>query len=246
MNTGSSTSYRRAPGETTEWEDILISKGIIAPKTDPEEEKRQAALEERLEAAAAAVDPLKNLSLSELDELEVRGWGTAAARADAASVSAAMGSSPLCVVTLVLTCECCLPLGIPLTVAPPPSLQEEGGSHSDDNKVLESYRAARLAQLQAAAARNKYGAVSAACTREWNLCGCGLACWRVYNRCRCHAPPHCPLPLCLRLSPAVSAVAARLCQGGHRGEPDRARGGAAVQGRRHGQPAAGGGDGAGE
>jgi hypothetical protein len=41
-------------------------------------------------------------------------------------------------------------------------LQEEGGSHSDDNKALESYRAARLAQLQAAVARNKYGAVSAA------------------------------------------------------------------------------------
>jgi hypothetical protein len=72
MNVGSTSSYRRAPGETTEWEDILVSKGIIAPKTDPEEEKRQAALEERLEAAAAAVDPLKGLSLSELDELEVR------------------------------------------------------------------------------------------------------------------------------------------------------------------------------
>ena len=47
-----------------------------------------------------------------------------------------------------------------------PCPQEEGGSHSDDNKVLESYRAARLAQLQAAAARNKYGAVSAG--------GCGM------------------------------------------------------------------------
>lgn len=72
MNVGSSTSYRKDPSETTEWEDILIAKGIIAPKVDTEEEKRKKALAEALAAKAAAVDPLKDKSLEELKELEVR------------------------------------------------------------------------------------------------------------------------------------------------------------------------------
>lgn len=104
-NMGSSTSYRRAEGETTEWEDILVAKGIIAPKKDPAEEARKAALEDEIERAAASVDPLARKTLDELDELE------------------------------------------------------QDDEDYADSRVLESYRAARLEQIKAAAARNKYGMV---------------------------------------------------------------------------------------
>lgn len=73
---GTSTSYRRGEGETTEWEDILAAKGII-PKDTSKEEKLKAEAEEleRIEEALAAVDPLEGRTLDELDDLEVsRGW----------------------------------------------------------------------------------------------------------------------------------------------------------------------------
>ena len=102
---GSSTSYRRAPGETTEWEDILVAKGIVAPKVDPEEAKRQAALEDAIERKMAAFDPLADKSAAELDALE-----------------------------------------------------EEDGEYAD-SRVLERYRRARLEELKAKAAANRFGAL---------------------------------------------------------------------------------------
>ncbi|TDH74144.1 uncharacterized protein CCR75_002968 [Bremia lactucae] len=49
-------------GETTEWEDILVKKGILAPKSKvPEEEEQE---EEQ------HVDPRENATLEELDEME--------------------------------------------------------------------------------------------------------------------------------------------------------------------------------
>ena len=52
-------------GETTEWEDILVKKGILVPKTKVPDETEYEA-----EAAAAAADPRENATLDELDELE--------------------------------------------------------------------------------------------------------------------------------------------------------------------------------
>lgn len=105
-NMGTSSSYRRAEGETTEWEDILIAKGIIAPKKDPNEDARKAAFEEEVERVAAAVDPLAKKTLDELDELE------------------------------------------------------QDDDDLADSRIIESYRQARLEQIKAAAARNKFGMVS--------------------------------------------------------------------------------------
>lgn len=107
MNTGSTTSYRRADGETTEWEDILRSKGIIPPKVSAAEEERarEDALAEAIERAQASVDVLAGKTLGELDALE------------------------------------------------------EEDDEFADSRVLEGYRAARIAELQAAAQRNKYGMV---------------------------------------------------------------------------------------
>ncbi|RLN93440.1 hypothetical protein BBJ28_00003921 [Nothophytophthora sp. Chile5] len=51
-------------GETTEWEDILVKKGILAPKTKVNEEEEEQEEEQ--------VDPREYATLDELDELEVR------------------------------------------------------------------------------------------------------------------------------------------------------------------------------
>ena len=56
--------YYQPTGETTEWEDILIKKGIIAPKTKVEEE-----YEEDVEVETEA-DKLQAMGLDELDELD--------------------------------------------------------------------------------------------------------------------------------------------------------------------------------
>ena len=114
-NMGSSSSYRRPVGETTEWEDILVAKGIVPPKADPASEERAAreAVEASVEAAAAAraADPHAEKSLAELDE----------------------------------------------------AAEEEG-----DSAVIASYRAARIAQIKEAAARNKFGMVSAGVAGQSN------------------------------------------------------------------------------
>ncbi|CAK4643091.1 unnamed protein product [Aphanomyces euteiches] len=60
MNRGNKTYV--GTGETTEWEDILIKKGIIAPKTKVTEEEEYESEEE--------VDPRENATLDELDEFE--------------------------------------------------------------------------------------------------------------------------------------------------------------------------------
>ncbi|TMW69229.1 hypothetical protein Poli38472_001385 [Pythium oligandrum] len=54
--------YYAPTGETTEWEDILIKKGILAPKTKVQEEEEE---EEEVQ-----VDPRENATLDELDEME--------------------------------------------------------------------------------------------------------------------------------------------------------------------------------
>jgi hypothetical protein len=54
--------YYAPTGETTEWEDILIKKGIIAPKTKVQEEESEEEEEK--------VDPRENATLDELDEMD--------------------------------------------------------------------------------------------------------------------------------------------------------------------------------
>lgn len=51
-------------GETTEWEDILVKKGILAPKTKVQEEESESEDEQR--------DPRQDATLDELDEMDVR------------------------------------------------------------------------------------------------------------------------------------------------------------------------------
>ncbi|CAI5745223.1 unnamed protein product [Peronospora destructor] len=51
-------------GETTEWKDILVKKGILAPKTKVPNETEQEEEEEE------DVDPRENATLDELDEME--------------------------------------------------------------------------------------------------------------------------------------------------------------------------------
>lgn len=50
-------------GETTEWEDILVKKGILAPKTKVQEEEEESDDEQ--------YDPREDATLDELDEMEV-------------------------------------------------------------------------------------------------------------------------------------------------------------------------------
>lgn len=52
--------YYAPTGETTEWEDILVKKGILAPKTKVVEEQE----------VEAYVDPREKATLDELDEME--------------------------------------------------------------------------------------------------------------------------------------------------------------------------------
>ncbi|GAB9471402.1 Phosducin-like protein [Globisporangium polare] len=49
-------------GETTEWEDILVKKGILAPKTKVQEEEEESDDEQ--------YDPREDATLDELDEME--------------------------------------------------------------------------------------------------------------------------------------------------------------------------------
>ena len=108
MNVGSSTSYRRGEGETTEWEDILRAKGITGPSEAEEKAAAAAAVaaatEEAADAAAAAVaaDPLRGRTLAEV---------------------------------------------------------EEEGDDDVSRRAIEEYRAKRLAEVRAAAARNRFGSV---------------------------------------------------------------------------------------
>ncbi|RHY17689.1 hypothetical protein DYB25_010649 [Aphanomyces astaci] len=60
MNRGSKLYV--GTGETTEWEDILIKKGIIAPKTKVTEEEDYESEDD--------VDPREDATLDELDEME--------------------------------------------------------------------------------------------------------------------------------------------------------------------------------
>lgn len=62
MDRGS--KFYEPTGETTEWEDILIKKGILAPKTKVQEEEEESDEEQ--------VDPREYATLDELDEMEVR------------------------------------------------------------------------------------------------------------------------------------------------------------------------------
>ena len=74
-NVGSSTSHRRAAGETTEWEDILRKKGIKGP-SEYELELQAAAADEAVrlaEEASSRIDPLASKSIKALDELEEEG-----------------------------------------------------------------------------------------------------------------------------------------------------------------------------
>jgi hypothetical protein len=59
----------KGTGGATEWEDILIKKGIIE---DPHKKEKEIAdeLEKMTEAARAAYDPYENKTLDQLDELE--------------------------------------------------------------------------------------------------------------------------------------------------------------------------------
>ena len=71
-NMGSSHVTTAPEGTTTEWQDILRAKGIIAPAA-PTERERRAAISSVLEAAAEAAelarDKLGEASVAELDEM---------------------------------------------------------------------------------------------------------------------------------------------------------------------------------
>lgn len=71
-NMGSSHVTTAPEGTTTEWQDILRAKGIIAPAA-PTERERRAAISSVLEAAAEAAelarDRLGEASVAELDDL---------------------------------------------------------------------------------------------------------------------------------------------------------------------------------
>ncbi|KAI9917273.1 hypothetical protein PsorP6_013072 [Peronosclerospora sorghi] len=54
--------YYAPTGETTEWEDILVKKGILAPKTKVPDEAEEEEEEH--------VDPRENATLDELDEMD--------------------------------------------------------------------------------------------------------------------------------------------------------------------------------
>ena len=72
MSNMGSSHVTEGSGETTEWQDILRAKGIIAPAAPTERERRAAisdALEKAAEAAEAARDKLAEASLEELDDL---------------------------------------------------------------------------------------------------------------------------------------------------------------------------------
>jgi len=71
-NMGSSHVTTAPEGTTTEWQDILRAKGIIAPAAPTERERRAAissVLESAAEAAELARDRLAEASVAELDEL---------------------------------------------------------------------------------------------------------------------------------------------------------------------------------
>lgn len=60
-------TYYQPTGETTEWEDILIKKGIMAPKTKVPDEVFEMPSE-----AEIRQKQMESKSLDELDEFDVR------------------------------------------------------------------------------------------------------------------------------------------------------------------------------
>ncbi len=58
-------SNSRGTGETTEWEDILVKKGILPPR-----ETKEQNIEEDTDEPAPG-HPLENATLTEMDEFEV-------------------------------------------------------------------------------------------------------------------------------------------------------------------------------
>ena len=68
---GSSTTYVKERGETTECNDVLVKKGIIYEAADIIEYREEKALEAALaeEAMFSIVDPLEDKKLGELDRL---------------------------------------------------------------------------------------------------------------------------------------------------------------------------------
>eukprot|EP00943_MAST-04B_sp_MAST-4B-sp1_P004150 g4150.t1 len=65
----SSTTYKKERGETTEWEDILIKKGIIEEKEENRLLREEKELQKLVEEAVEEFDPLENQSLKKLDKL---------------------------------------------------------------------------------------------------------------------------------------------------------------------------------
>ena len=67
MNRG--IKYYEATGETTEWEDILVKKGILAPRRKLEDDDDDDDTYE--EGEGNGRHPLEHATLNELDEQEV-------------------------------------------------------------------------------------------------------------------------------------------------------------------------------
>ncbi len=64
-NVGSGITYEKDPNETTEWDDILVARGIIAPRKDKIIENEQEDVEESTGSI------LDKKTSDELDDLEV-------------------------------------------------------------------------------------------------------------------------------------------------------------------------------
>jgi hypothetical protein len=65
---GTSHVYQQDPKESTEWEDILVRKGILAPRETEEDDLEG---EEELIHEEAQMKGVDDGTLDELDELEV-------------------------------------------------------------------------------------------------------------------------------------------------------------------------------
>ena len=65
----SSTTYKKEKGETTEWEDILIKKGIIEEKEENRLLREERELEKLIEETVEEFDPLEGKNLKQLDKL---------------------------------------------------------------------------------------------------------------------------------------------------------------------------------
>ena len=65
----SNTTYKKEKGETTEWEDILIKKGIIEEKEENRLLREEKELQKLVEEAVEEFDPLENKNLKQIDKL---------------------------------------------------------------------------------------------------------------------------------------------------------------------------------